>query len=94
MICGRSRERGERVRARLAELGSEAVFVPADLTGEDDCRAIVRTCEERFDRLDGLVNSAGLTNRGTLDDTTVELWDRTSPSTSAPRSSSCRRRRG
>ena len=76
MICGRSRERGERVRARLAELGSEAVFVPADLTSEDDCRAIVRACEDRFDRLDGLVNSAGLTNRGTLDDTTVELWDR------------------
>jgi len=76
VICGRSRERGERVRARLAELGSEAVFVPADLTSEDDCRAIVRACEDRFDRLDGLVNSAGLTNRGTLDDTTVELWDR------------------
>ena len=50
--------------------------MPADLTDEDDCRAIVRACEDRFDRLDGLVNSAGLTNRGTLDDTTVELWDR------------------
>ena len=36
----------------------------------------MRTCAERFDRLDGLVNSAGLSSRGTLDDTTVELWDR------------------
>jgi NAD(P)-dependent dehydrogenase (short-subunit alcohol dehydrogenase family) len=87
VICGRSRVRGERVRARLAELGSEAVFVPADLTSEDDCRAIARTCEERFDRLDGLVNSAGLTNRGTLDDTTVELWDRIFAVKSARRSS-------
>src|SRR3954447_20954852 len=70
VICGRSRERGERVRARVAELGSEAVFVAAALTSEDAWRAIARTCEERFERLDGLVNSAGLTNRGTLDDTT------------------------
>ena len=76
VICGRSRERGERVQDRLAELGTEAVFVEGDLADEDDCRSIVRTCEERFDRLDGLVNSAGLTSRGTLDDTTVELWDR------------------
>ena len=43
---------------------------------EQDCRSIVRACEERFGRLDGLVNSAGLTSRGTLDDTSVELWDR------------------
>jgi NAD(P)-dependent dehydrogenase (short-subunit alcohol dehydrogenase family) len=27
-------------------------------------------------RVDGLVNAAGLSTRGTLDDTTVELWDR------------------
>ena len=50
--------------------------MPADLADEDDCRSIVRACEERFGRLDGLVNSAGPDRRGTLDDTSVELWDR------------------
>ena len=35
-----------------------------------------RRREKRYGRLDGLVNSAGLSSRGTLDDTTVELWDR------------------
>jgi len=76
VICGRDAARGERVRDRLAELGTEGVFVPAELTGEADCRQIVRVCEERFARLDGLVNAAGLSTRGTLDDTSVELWDR------------------
>ena len=71
VLTGRDAARGEAIRGEL-----DAVFVPADLTSEDDCRAVVRACEDRFDRLDGLVNSAGLTNRGTLDDTTVELWDR------------------
>ena len=76
VVCGRERRRGEAVRDELAGLGCEAVFVAADLADEAQCRAIVRACEERFGRLDGLVNAAGLSSRGTLDDTSAELWDR------------------
>ena len=74
--AGASAERGERGARRARGLGCEAVFVAADLADEAQCRAIVRACEERFGRLDGLVNAAGLSSRGTLDDTSVELWDR------------------
>jgi NAD(P)-dependent dehydrogenase (short-subunit alcohol dehydrogenase family) len=73
VVSGRDCERGERVRAAL---GADAVFVAADLAREADCRAIVAACAERFGRVDGLVNAAGLSMRGTLDDTSVELWDR------------------
>ena len=76
VVSGRDEQRGERVRRRLAGTGAEALFVPGDLADEQDCRSIVRACEDHFGRLDGLVNSAGLTDRGTLDDTSVELWDR------------------
>ena len=76
VVCGRDRARGERVSDELAGLGGEAVFVSADLADPDQCRAIIGTCDARFGRIDGLVNSAGLTSRGTLDDTSVELWDR------------------
>jgi NAD(P)-dependent dehydrogenase (short-subunit alcohol dehydrogenase family) len=76
VVCGRDRGRGEAVRDELAGVGCEAIFVPADLALEDDCRAVVRACDERFGRVDGLVNAAGLSTRGTLDDTSVELWDR------------------
>jgi NAD(P)-dependent dehydrogenase (short-subunit alcohol dehydrogenase family) len=75
VVCGRHAERGAAVRDRLAEMGTEAVFVAGDLAREDDCRAVVAACAERFGRLDGLVNAAGLSLRGTLDDTSVELWD-------------------
>jgi NAD(P)-dependent dehydrogenase (short-subunit alcohol dehydrogenase family) len=37
---------------------------------------VIGACEARFGRVDGLVNAAGLSTRGTLDDTTVALWDR------------------
>ena len=76
MICGRDATRGEAVRRELEALGSDAVFVAAELADEAACRAVVAACEERFGRLDGLVNAAGLSTRGTLDDTSVELWDR------------------
>jgi NAD(P)-dependent dehydrogenase (short-subunit alcohol dehydrogenase family) len=76
VVCGRHRGRGETVREEVEGLGIEAVFVEADLSESEPPVAIVRTCAGRFGRLDGLVNAAGLSSRGTLDDTSVELWDR------------------
>jgi NAD(P)-dependent dehydrogenase (short-subunit alcohol dehydrogenase family) len=71
VLVGRDASRGDRV---AAELG--AVFVRADLSEADACVAAIDACEARFGRLDGLVNAAGMSSRGTLDDTSVELWDR------------------
>jgi NAD(P)-dependent dehydrogenase (short-subunit alcohol dehydrogenase family) len=76
VVCGRSRERGEAVRRELEDGGTPAVFVAADLTEVEPCREVIRAADERFGRVDGLVNAAGLSTRGTLDDTTAELWDR------------------
>jgi NAD(P)-dependent dehydrogenase (short-subunit alcohol dehydrogenase family) len=75
VVTGRDADRGAAVRDRLAGMGTEALFVAGDLGSEADCRAIVAACDERFGRLDGLVNAAGLSMRGTLDDTSVALWD-------------------
>jgi NAD(P)-dependent dehydrogenase (short-subunit alcohol dehydrogenase family) len=76
VACGRDRERGEAVRQELEALGCAAAFVAADLADAAACASIVAACDERFGRLDGLVNAAGLSTRGTLDDTSVEVWDR------------------
>ncbi len=76
VVCGRGRDKGEAVREELEGLGCEAEFVPADLSLAEPPVAVIAACEERFGRLDGLVNAAGLSSRGTLDDTPVELWDR------------------
>jgi NAD(P)-dependent dehydrogenase (short-subunit alcohol dehydrogenase family) len=75
VVCGRDRARGDAVRDELAALGCDALFVAADLADVRACREVVRACDARFGRLDGLVNAAGLSTRGTLDDTSVELWD-------------------
>lgn len=75
VICGRNQERGNQVAADLAKLGCQAVYVPCDLEVEADCRNVIHACDAKFGRIDGLVNAAGITTRGTLDDTSVELWD-------------------
>jgi NAD(P)-dependent dehydrogenase (short-subunit alcohol dehydrogenase family) len=76
VVCGRDRDRGEAVREELEALGAEALFVAVDLADVDSCLTVIPACDERFGRVDGLVNAAGLSTRGTLDDTTPELWDR------------------
>jgi NAD(P)-dependent dehydrogenase (short-subunit alcohol dehydrogenase family) len=60
----------------VAELGSDVgFFVQADLADADQARASVHQVVSHFGRVDCLVNSAGLTTRGTLLDTSPDLFD-------------------
>ncbi|MCH2123686.1 MAG: SDR family oxidoreductase [Pirellulaceae bacterium] len=75
VLCGRQEEKGKAVAARIEELGCQSLYVPADLSINDDCRKVVQACDEKFGRVDGLVNAAADTNRASLDEMTPEFWD-------------------
>ncbi|MEJ2389431.1 MAG: glucose 1-dehydrogenase [Chromatiaceae bacterium] len=60
VVSGRRREAGEALAAELRALGAEAEFVKADVSNEDEVRAIVAATTERFGRLDIAVNNAGV----------------------------------
>jgi NAD(P)-dependent dehydrogenase (short-subunit alcohol dehydrogenase family) len=75
VICGRSAERGERVASEISAAGCPTVFVQADLTKVADCRNVVAKADERFGRVDALVNAAALTDRGNIFDTTEERYN-------------------
>ncbi len=72
VVTGRRPERGE---ALADELGERASHLVGDVTAPDDARGVVTATIERHGRVDCLVNCAGLTSRGTLLDTTPELFD-------------------
>lgn len=55
--------------------GGKAMFVQADLSDAGQAKASVAEVVDAHGRVDCLVNSAGLTSRGTLLDTTPELFD-------------------
>jgi NAD(P)-dependent dehydrogenase (short-subunit alcohol dehydrogenase family) len=74
-VTGRRREPGEALAAELAAAGTKALFVQADVGDVAQARACVAAVIEGFGRVDSLVSAAGLTSRGTLLDTTPELFD-------------------
>jgi NAD(P)-dependent dehydrogenase (short-subunit alcohol dehydrogenase family) len=69
-------ERGAAVAESIAAKGCRTEFVRADLEDLDQTRAVTARADDVFGRVDVLVNVAGLTDRGTVWDTTPELWDR------------------
>jgi NAD(P)-dependent dehydrogenase (short-subunit alcohol dehydrogenase family) len=76
VICGRTATNGERLARELSALGCRTEFVQADLAVVADCRRVVEAARSAFDRVDILVNSAATSERGTILDTTPELFDR------------------
>lgn len=76
LITGRHEERGNKVAKDLKSAGCNAVFVKADLEHVDDCRRLIEVAESTFEKIHVLVNAAALTARGSIFDSTVELWDK------------------
>ncbi|MGH7050867.1 MAG: SDR family oxidoreductase [Acetobacteraceae bacterium] len=76
VITGRNEENGRRVEAALAARGAKALYVPADLARLDQARAVIGAAAARFGRIDVLVNAAAITDRGSIFDTSPELFER------------------
>jgi NAD(P)-dependent dehydrogenase (short-subunit alcohol dehydrogenase family) len=58
VVTGQNAERGEMAARAVHEAGGDAIFVPADLRGEEDIDRLVETTLERFGALTVLVNNA------------------------------------
>ena len=76
VICGRNARRGKAVAASLTKAGTRAVFVKAALGEVADCRKVIAAADKAFGKVDILANVAALTDRGTILDTSPELFDR------------------
>jgi NAD(P)-dependent dehydrogenase (short-subunit alcohol dehydrogenase family) len=75
-VSGRREDVGSAFAADLTERGGrEALFVAADVGDVAQAQGSVEQVVRRFGRIDCLVNAAGLTSRGSLVDTTPELFD-------------------
>jgi retinol dehydrogenase 14 len=61
VVVGRDRERGERAAAEVrAQTGGRVDLALADLSSQAEVRALAEEFKRRYDRLDVLVNNAGL----------------------------------
>lgn len=76
VLSGRSAERGGALAASLGSAQCRVIFVQAELASAAACQEIIKRADAAFGRLDGLVNAAACTERGTLEDTSAGHWDK------------------
>jgi len=64
LVHGRDRERGEQVVADIKRAGGTAEFLPADLAALAEVRRLADAARATTDRLDILINNAGIGSAG------------------------------
>ena len=74
-ITGRSAARGEAAAKHLRDQGTDCLFVACDAGKVEDCQAAMAAAIAHHGTVNALVNSAADTSRGSLVDTTPELFD-------------------
>ena len=74
VLSGRRAALGEAAAAEVRELGTECQSVQADVGVAADRQRLMDAAFARLGSLNALLNSAATTERGTLLDTTLEMW--------------------
>jgi len=75
VLTGRSVVKGEKAVAEFEKRGVKVRFISLDLQDADGCLALIDTAVAEFGSVTALVNAAALGARGTLLDTSKELFD-------------------
>ncbi|MGA1039662.1 MAG: SDR family oxidoreductase [Ilumatobacteraceae bacterium] len=74
-LVGRDTKTGEALAKELTSLGTKTIFISADLAKPDEPARIVETVDKAFGVVHGLLNSAAETSRGSVWNTTPEMFD-------------------
>jgi NAD(P)-dependent dehydrogenase (short-subunit alcohol dehydrogenase family) len=75
VLTGRNAGRGEAAAERLSSGGSQCWFVESDLSLPQGPRKLFDDAQRVAGAIDLLVNSAGLTNRASILDGSLETWE-------------------
>ena len=74
-LVGRDTKTGEALAKELTSLGTKTIFISANLAKPDEPARIIETVDRTFGVVHGLLNSAAETSRGSVWDTTPEMFD-------------------
>ncbi len=63
-------------KAVAKEIGGNAIFVHHDVASESDWQRVFKAAIDKFGKVDVLVNNAAILIYGTIEDTSLETWQR------------------
>jgi len=66
---------GKQIEAEINETGGECLFVPLDVTDENQWNEAVAATVRRFGKLDILINNAGIFRTSRVEETSSTEWD-------------------
>ena len=66
---------GKQIEAEINETGGECLFVPLDVTDENQWNEAVAATVRRFGKLDILINNAGIFRTSAVEETSSTEWD-------------------
>lgn len=75
VVSNRDVTKADQVAASIVAAGGDAIAIRADVGVESDCRNLIDQTVKHFGQIDVLVNTVGYSARGTIEETSVELWD-------------------
>ena len=76
VLGARRVERLEQLAASITESGGVAAYRTLDVTSREDTQAFVDFAEQRFGRVDVIINNAGVMPLSRLDALKIDEWDR------------------
>jgi NAD(P)-dependent dehydrogenase (short-subunit alcohol dehydrogenase family) len=76
VVSGPRPAEGDAICREIAAAGGTVSFHAADLEDPEACRELIDAAVDRYERLDVLVNNAGIFPIAEIQDTTAEIWDR------------------
>jgi gluconate 5-dehydrogenase len=77
VLCARNLEACEQAAEALRSTGVKCLGLCCDVTEPGDVKALVERTVEEFGRVDVLVNNAGYTWEASLEEVSLEQWNRT-----------------
>jgi len=75
LLIGRDVDKGMAAADKLTADGCRARFVSADLATDAGVESVGQALDTEFDRVDAFINCAAATWRGTVWNTTADMWD-------------------
>lgn len=76
VMCARTEDKGKAQEKELLDLGYDVIFIKCDVSKKQDVENAVSQTLKKYNRIDGVLNNAGINHSASFFDTTEEDWDR------------------